>query len=179
MASLNDNLFTTLVNYTIPHEFRGCLQTQWGPMTADFTGKGLAELSFDVAAGAERSHDSVFRTKFLSWLRGFQKLPAEEQWSYLAPKGSDFQKSVWRALIDVPFGKQVSYQDNAKSIGKPNASRAVGSAIGANPIALLIPCHRVVPCSGGTGNYRWGPDRKRALLDAERTDGSDLYQLFQ
>jgi AraC family transcriptional regulator of adaptative response/methylated-DNA-[protein]-cysteine methyltransferase len=72
----------------------------------------------------------------------------------------------------------MTYKQIATKIGQPSASRAVGSAIAANPIALLIPCHRVVPQSGGTGNYRWGPDRKLALLAAEKIAGASVYQLF-
>jgi len=115
----------------------------------------------------------------MDWLRAFLSMSTDEQWSALSPQGTDFQQSVWRALLDISIGTQMTYKQIAANIGQPTASRAVGSAIAANPIALLIPCHRVVPQSGGTGNYRWGPDRKLALLEAEQIAGTSLDQLFQ
>ncbi len=178
MASLNDNLFTTLVNYTTTREFDCYLQTQWGALKVNITARGLTVITFEDVTRAEANDDSVFRTAFLHWLQGFQALPTEARWSVLSPQGTDFQKSVWRALLDIPFGKRLNYKEIATQIGQPGASRAVGSAIAANPIALLIPCHRVVPAAGGTGNYRWGPDRKLALLEAEQVEGSNLHQLF-
>ncbi len=81
--------------------------------------------------------------------------------------GTDFQFKVWEALLTIPFGQTTSYGGLALSLGKPNASRAVGTAIGNNPIALILPCHRVVQKSGKLGDYRWGLNRKRSLLDWE------------
>ncbi|MEM9929615.1 MAG: methylated-DNA--[protein]-cysteine S-methyltransferase [Bacteroidota bacterium] len=78
-------------------------------------------------------------------------------------KGTPFQLSVWRALLDIPPGTLRSYGQVASVIGKPAASRAVGTAIGKNPIAYLIPCHRVLRESGQLGGYRWGTDRKLAI----------------
>jgi AraC family transcriptional regulator of adaptative response/methylated-DNA-[protein]-cysteine methyltransferase len=179
MASLNDNLFTILVNYANPREFGCYLQTQWGALKMNITASGLEALVFDDDPRPEANDDSVFRAAFLDWLSTFQSMSADQQWESLCPKGTDFQKSVWRALLDIPFGKRLTYKEIAKHISQPGASRAVGSAIAANPIALLIPCHRVVPASGGTGNYRWGPDRKLALLEAEQVESSNLHQLFQ
>lgn len=179
MASLNDNLFTILINYSCAHPVNAALQTQWGEMKADFTEDGMTHLFFNDPTSTEPNDNPVFKEAFLTWLTNFQKRSAAAQWSYFAPTGTEFQKCVWQALLEVPFGTRVHYQDIAKKIGKPKAARAVGSAIAANPIAVLIPCHRVVPSSGSTGNYRWGRDRKRVLLDAERAHGSDLTKLFQ
>lgn len=81
--------------------------------------------------------------------------------------GTPFQVSVWNALRTIPYGSRVTYSDIAKLINKPTAVRAVARAIAKNPIALLIPCHRVVPMSGGIGKYRWGSDIKKRLLDYE------------
>jgi AraC family transcriptional regulator of adaptative response/methylated-DNA-[protein]-cysteine methyltransferase len=83
--------------------------------------------------------------------------------------GTEFQIQVWRALLEINSGCHSSYADIAKRIGKPQAARAVGGAIGANPIALLIPCHRVVRHNGDIGGYRWGISRKRVLLKWEST----------
>lgn len=81
--------------------------------------------------------------------------------------GTPFQRAVWDALLAVPFGEVRTYGEIAASIGAPRASRAVGSACGANPVALIVPCHRVVPASGGIGNYALGIERKRILLARE------------
>lgn len=87
---------------------------------------------------------------------------------YLRPSGTEFQYLVWNALMEIPVGKTVSYQELALNLGAPRSARAVGTAIGKNQIALLIPCHRVVRSDGGAGGFRWGLDRKEALLKWER-----------
>ncbi|MEM6780415.1 MAG: methylated-DNA--[protein]-cysteine S-methyltransferase [Pseudomonadota bacterium] len=81
--------------------------------------------------------------------------------------GTEFQKSVWNALLDIPKGTTCTYGDVANAIQKPKASRAVGSAVGENPISLLIPCHRVVQSTGALGNYGWGVGVKENLLKLE------------
>jgi len=81
--------------------------------------------------------------------------------------GTNFQIQVWRALLKIPTGGTVSYQDVAQSLGDPNASRAVGTAVGANPVTLLIPCHRVIQKSGIVENYAWGSARKKIILGLE------------
>jgi AraC family transcriptional regulator of adaptative response/methylated-DNA-[protein]-cysteine methyltransferase len=83
---------------------------------------------------------------------------------HLLLKGSDFQIKVWEALVNIESGQVVSYQQLAQLAGCPQAARAVGSAMAANHIGYLIPCHRVVRKSGEAGHYRWGDDRKKALL---------------
>ncbi|WP_061249645.1 bifunctional helix-turn-helix domain-containing protein/methylated-DNA--[protein]-cysteine S-methyltransferase [Leptospira alstonii] len=87
-------------------------------------------------------------------------------------KGTDFQIKVWEALLKIPEGKLSSYADIASSIGQESASRAVGTAIGRNPIGYLIPCHRVIKSTGGIGEYRWGSERKMAMIgwEASRTN---------
>ncbi len=82
-------------------------------------------------------------------------------------KGTNFQIKVWEALLRIPEGSVVSYEDVARAIGNPKASRAVGSAVGSNPIAYIIPCHRVILQAGVIGNYHWGSARKQALLGWE------------
>lgn len=81
--------------------------------------------------------------------------------------GTPFQLSVWAALLEIPVGKVVSYQDIADRVGRPGAVRAVGSAIGKNRISVLIPCHRVIRSSGGLGGYAWGLELKQTFLDYE------------
>lgn len=82
-------------------------------------------------------------------------------------KGTNFQVKVWEALLRIPAGSVASYQDVATMSGAPTAARAVGTAVGHNPIAYLIPCHRVIRKSGAFGEYRWGPARKKAMLGWE------------
>lgn len=88
--------------------------------------------------------------------------------------GTVFQLSVWSALMEIPFGELVSYKDMAKRVGRPSAFRAVGSAIGRNKVAILVPCHRVIQSSGDLGGYAWGLPVKRALLDEERKGVGEL-----
>ncbi len=82
-------------------------------------------------------------------------------------KGSTFQVCVWRALLRIPIGQLATYKQIAEAIGKPDASRAVGTAIGSNPIGYLIPCHRVIRKTGIIGQYRWGSVRKQAVVAQE------------
>lgn len=83
-------------------------------------------------------------------------------------QATSFQRQVWEALRHVPYGETVSYQDIADAIGMPTGARAVANSIGKNPVAMVIPCHRVVRSDGGLSGYRWGPDRKAFLLAMER-----------
>lgn len=86
----------------------------------------------------------------------------------LHTQGTPFEESVWAALRRIPHGEQRSYQQIAVDVGRPTASRAVAQACAHNNVAVLIPCHRVVRQTGELGGYRWGVERKQALLDAER-----------
>ncbi len=85
-------------------------------------------------------------------------------------KATSFQREVWRALQAIPYGSTRSYTEIARALGRPAASRAVARACAANPAAILIPCHRVVRSDGSLGGYRWGIERKRALLERESAD---------
>jgi methylated-DNA-[protein]-cysteine S-methyltransferase len=85
----------------------------------------------------------------------------------LAPTGNPFEMRVWEALQEIPYGETVSYGEIARRIGDPNAPRAVGLANGRNPIALIIPCHRVIGANGSLTGYGGGLPRKRYLLDLE------------
>lgn len=87
------------------------------------------------------------------------------------PAGTAFQREVWQAIAAIPPGQVRSYRQLAQQLGRPRAVRAVASACGANPLALIIPCHRVLRSDGGLGGYRWGLQRKQALLAAEGWQG--------
>lgn len=104
-----------------------------------------------------------FRAYFLGQLQQFD-LP-------LAPRGTAFQQTVWQHLRDVPYGRTKSYGDIAKALGKPSAARAVGAAIGRNPVAIVVPCHRIIGANGALTGFASGLDRKRWLLALEEAPG--------
>jgi methylated-DNA-[protein]-cysteine S-methyltransferase len=86
----------------------------------------------------------------------------------LHPKGTPFQKAIWKALLDIPYGQTRSYGDIAKAAGRPKAVRAVGLANGRNPLPIIVPCHRVIGANGRLVGYGGGLPVKQALLDRER-----------
>lgn len=91
----------------------------------------------------------------------------KEQPVRLVMIGTDFEVRVWESLLKIPMGRAVSYHDIARHLGQPTASRAVGSAVGRNPISFVVPCHRVLRGDGSLGGYHWGLTRKRALIGWE------------
>lgn len=90
----------------------------------------------------------------------------------LNPSGTDFQKSVWNEIQNIPFGKTISYMDLAKRLGDPKVIRAAGTANGKNPIAIIIPCHRIIGTDGSLTGYAGGLKRKQWLLEHESAQGS-------
>lgn len=143
-----------------------------GLVTIQATDQGLTGLWFEEQTtrpnelGEERAtHPVLLLTKkqlseYFSGARETFDVP-------LAAIGTPFQKQVWRALCDVPFGEAISYQELAERIGNPKAVRAVGSANGKNPISVIVPCHRVIGKSGRLTGYAGGLERKKALLKLE------------
>ncbi|MHB1328228.1 MAG: methylated-DNA--[protein]-cysteine S-methyltransferase [Gemmatimonadales bacterium] len=111
--------------------------------------------------------DETNRSTLSAVLRAIED-PGQVSTLPLAPRGTAFQRRVWDALRTIPPGTTVSYTGLAGRIGSPRALRAVAHACGANPIAVLVPCHRVVRSDGALAGYRWGLDRKRQLLDLEQ-----------
>lgn len=95
------------------------------------------------------------------------------QLDFLSPQGTDFQRSVWQILRQIPYGKTTTYGDIAKQLGKPNAMRAVGGAVGRNPISILIPCHRVLGKSQTLTGFGGGLPSKRYLLQLEQITYQD------
>lgn len=85
----------------------------------------------------------------------------------VAVEGSPFERTVWTALSEIPYGETVSYGQLAQSIGRPGAARAVGAANGRNPVCIVVPCHRVIGADGSLSGFAWGVDRKSWLLDHE------------
>jgi len=106
-------------------------------------------------------------------LQFFQNPTSDLSQIKLHLKGTDFQLKVWQSLLTIPMGALTTYGAIANQIDHPKASRAVGTAIGSNPIAFLIPCHRVIQASGVFGNYMWGPTRKTAIIGWE---GAQIHQ---
>ncbi len=152
--------------------------TPFGNTLIAWTQRGICHLGFvecDAAAHAviNLKHDWPMAT-FVSDRKGALQLAAEifkaspsARPLHLMLRGTNFQIKVWEALMSVAPGEIVSYSQLARMAGMPKASRSVGTAIGKNNIALLIPCHRVIRETGEIGGYRWGSDRKAALLARE------------
>ncbi|MEM8961165.1 MAG: methylated-DNA--[protein]-cysteine S-methyltransferase [Acidobacteriota bacterium] len=163
----------------------GIVDSPFGECTLVHTDRGLAALVFrdgrDVAETwldtwhrdtwpkAELIEDGDLASRTATTI--FEYKPQDEP-LLLHLRGTNFQIRVWRALLEIPEGMMVSYQDVAVAAGSPLAVRAVGQAVGANPVSFLVPCHRVIRKSGALGNYGGGIYRKRAMLgwEAARTD---------
>ena len=127
-------------------------------------GRMLAVEFSEATLKEDRRSLAEFKVRVLAFLSGdatLSKLP-------LDLRGTVFQQRVWAALRRIPPGETRTYKEIAVSIGAPNAVRAVGSACGANPVALIIPCHRALRTDGGMGGYAWGVSRKEKLLKMER-----------
>jgi len=126
---------------------------------------GWLEAEFPRAEITEDSKDSQsYAAQVLSYLRGEQPhcdLPVDVQ-------ATAFQRMVWQELRRIPYGAIRSYSEIAEAIGQPSAVRAVARACATNPVSLVVPCHRVVRKTGNLGGYRWGLQRKRALLELEK-----------
>ena len=154
---------------TIRH---GIADTPFGSAFLAETPRGLCRLAF-IEPGAERQELRQLREQFAKanlvrddaraeelvrviWGQGRESLP-------LAVCGTNFQVQVWRALLELTPGATVTYSALARQLGKPEGARAVGNAVGANPIAWVIPCHRVLRAGGKLGGYRWGTARKQMI----------------
>ena len=162
-----------------------CRDTAIGPMMMAATGRGVCFVQFgkDVAALLEQLRAEFPKAKLMG--SPAQEAPELDAWiealdvhiSQAAPRpdlpldlrGTAFQTQVWRFLLSVREGEVVSYGELAARLGKPTAVRAVASACAANHIGVLVPCHRVLRSDGSLGGYRWGLERKRALLESERS----------
>lgn len=143
----------------------GKATSPFGALWVVWDDSGIREVSFDQpVAVATAQRNDVEASRLLSQFLQSPPLGID----VFSINGTAFQRRVWAALLDIPAGKVVTYRELAAAIGRPKAVRAVANAVGANPIAWLIPCHRVVRSDGGLGGYRWGVDRKRAILSWEQ-----------
>lgn len=159
----------------------GCAPSPFGECLIADSAYGICDLSFFDPAGEEQAIAEFLGSwshADIQWNHRHAAKLADQIFSPLKPSepplrilasGTEFQMRVWRELLRVPFGESTSYAMLAAAIGHPRACRAVGSAVGANSIAFLIPCHRVIHSDGALGQYRWGAVRKRAMLAWEKT----------
>lgn len=155
----------------------GVVPTPFGLMLAGSTVRGVCHLAF-VERAAESAARAELRQSWpaatLNWNLPATEALAAQIWPAararpikLWVRGTAFQLQVWRALLKLGRAEQTSYGALAQAIDQPKAARAVGTAVGANPIAWLIPCHRVLRAGGALGGYHWGVERKRAMLSWE------------
>jgi len=149
------------------------IQTPMGAFTAHFTPKGLAGLDFPGAEAAAPPSGAVNPRWVEETAAAVNETLEGRPHRALPPldlqTGTEFQREVWKALRGIPPGGTASYLEIARKLGRPKAARAVGQACGANPIPVLIPCHRVLASNGGLGGFSGGLDWKRRLLAIERT----------
>ena len=156
----------------------------FGQVFIAWTTKGICSLEF-----VDDDAESVVRALQLGWpgarcvqreaeaqtivQRLFGRVPPDDLPISVHVRGTNFQVAVWRALLAIPEGKFASYGQIARAVGRPSAVRAVGSAVGANPCAYVIPCHRVIRGNGEIGGYRWGLRRKQVInaWEAAASDG--------
>ena len=162
----------------------GIHDTPFGAVFIAATARGICNLEFVEGEGG----NEVYARLAQKWPRArlrenpgrtgllvdalFSDRPAPDRPLSLHVSGTNFQVSVWRALLRIPGGQVASYAEIAAAIGQPGASRAVGRAVGSNPVAFAIPCHRVIRQSGALGGYHWGEIRKHAMhaWEAARQD---------
>jgi AraC family transcriptional regulator of adaptative response/methylated-DNA-[protein]-cysteine methyltransferase len=185
-ASRLHDLFVNIEGMT-PSEYRAggsnlqinysFAETPFGEVVVASTAKGVCALEF--CADAEQGFAALQRqfpaAQFAQRVDDLQRRALNlfhADWSdakalRLHLRGSEFQLQVWRALLSIPPGQLWSYGDVAHQLGAGGASRAVGSAVGKNPVAMLIPCHRVIRATGELGGYRWGTTRKKAMVGWE------------
>jgi len=159
-------------------------QTPLGLLMIGATDRGICFIQFGesekileqqlVAEYPEATHTPMPKTEaatFAAWMRALGDYLAGGKTSLDLPldvRGTAFQMRVWRYLQTIPYGEVQSYTEVARGIGQPTAVRAVAQACASNPVGLAIPCHRVIRGNGELGGYRWGLERKRALIDRER-----------
>lgn len=161
------------------------MESAIGPLFLAASGRGLVALEFDVRLPGQQSirpnprHLREEKNGFTfedssrvmrPYLKELEEYFAGDRREFTFPldlRGTDFQLACWRALLAIPYGETRSYADVARAVGKPNAFRAVGMANNRNPIAIVVPCHRVIASDGGLCGYGGGLEVKRKLLELE------------
>lgn len=159
-------------------------ETRFGNMIVASTAKGICYMAFEddsrkaldglkrhfTKAAFRQMEDTLQQNALYIFTHDWARLPEIK----LHLKGTEFQLKVWETLLKIPMGELVTYGKIATKLENPNASRAVGTAIGSNPVAFLIPCHRVIQSTGAFGGYMWGPTRKAAIIgwEAAKVEGA-------
>ena len=142
-----------------------------GPLTLVASSKGLVRLEFQSrarsVAGAELHESATELEPYLEQLRQYFSRERRDFSIPLDLRGTEFQLACWNALLGIPYGETRTYAEIARAIGHPTAFRAVGMANNRNPVAIIVPCHRVIASSGGLCGYGGGLDVKSKLLDLE------------
>ncbi|EPJ55485.1 MAG: O-6-methylguanine DNA methyltransferase [Osedax symbiont Rs2] len=174
-----------VINYSFNH-------SPFGEMLVASTTKGICHISFVEGqlvalhnlksnfcnAIFEHKQDSFQRDVMAALNGDWRGVNAASTKIQLHLKGTAFQLKVWQALLNIPLGSLSTYGVIASNIGNANAARAVGTAIGHNPVALIVPCHRVIQATGKLGGYRWGSTRKTAIVGWEGVTSSDACKGF-
>jgi AraC family transcriptional regulator of adaptative response/methylated-DNA-[protein]-cysteine methyltransferase len=160
-------------------------ESPFGEIIVASTPKGICQLAFttdreQALAGLKAQFPNARYRQTVDLIQQNALYIFSQDWSSLSNvrlhlKGTPFQLKVWEALLNIPMGRLSTYGSISHAIGNPGASRAVGSAIGNNPVAFLIPCHRVIRSSGETGDYHWGGTRKSAIIgwEAAKTSSAE------
>jgi methylated-DNA-[protein]-cysteine S-methyltransferase len=157
--------------------FQLLVESPLGPLLLTFSSRGLAGLKFPGENNQSQSPPSgnlsprfhpAWISETIEALKSyFAKVPQDFRQLPLDLVSTPFQLQVWQELRDIPWGTTISYREMARRVGLPQGSRAVGQALAANPIPIIIPCHRVIAHDGSLGGYSSGPHRKRWLLQHE------------
>lgn len=159
-------------------------QSPFGNLLVASTEKGICHMAFEenefigFSNLCRKFPNATFQTKPDTFQQNALYI-FQSDWAHLPEiklhlKGSDFQLKVWESLLKIPLGNLSTYGDVAEEIGTPKAFRAVGTAIGNNPVAYIIPCHRVIQSSGNFGGYMWGNTRKTAIIGWETAKNLDV-----
>jgi AraC family transcriptional regulator of adaptative response/methylated-DNA-[protein]-cysteine methyltransferase len=160
-----------------------CADSPLGRMLIAATERGICSIQFaetdgELIEGLKREFPFAVRKPdeggLEAWIKAVLSRMAGKEVSASLPldiRATAFQRRVWTYLQSIPFGRTKSYGEVAKAIGQPTASRAVARACATNPVAVAIPCHRVVREDGSISGYRWGVERKKALLEMEQRGG--------
>lgn len=152
-------------------------ESPFGSLIVASTGKGVCFMAFEddeekAFQDLKRKFPNAQLQRKLDLIQQNALFIFQNDWSKLHEiklhlKGTDFQLKVWETLLKIPMGKLSTYGTIAKQVNIPNSSRAVGSAVGSNPVAFLIPCHRIIQSTGALGGYMWGSTRKAAIIGWE------------
>ena len=161
-------------------------ESPFGPLIVASTDKGICHMAFadngqeDALGELTNQFPRAAYHQFLDTRQQEALFIFTQDWRKLQEiklhlKGTPFQLKVWETLLTIPLGGLATYADVARSLGQPQAARAVGSAVADNPVAFLVPCHRVIKSTGAFGQYHWGPGRKTAMIgwEAAKVFGTD------